>query len=418
MIRGRGLVAAGAVALAVAGVAGHPAGGEEAGLLGHAFEVAAEAFPVEPAPGSQDQPVAIRPFSSRADVTNPPAAGYARAAAADLGLAEAYLGAQGPAAEVDSSAAGGDDEVVIDDGGAHLEARFEDGPSAASSAEGALGPATGTSRSTAVAAHRDGVLVAEASAAIQGYAAGPVVIGSGRFEAHVRLDGTPGGVEAGGRVSISQATIGAVPVVIDQTGIRVDSTLVPAAGLDAATARVQQELARGGYSDVRVVQPRVTVGDDGRSAEVAGGGVRFYGTNNNPSNRYFLQLTVLGGRAAASLGAAIGDVERTTASAPPPSRPSDGARPSLPIGAFPARPAGTTGPVAGNRVPPGATAGATPIVLAFAGGESAVTLPRMWRGWPWVIGGAAAVLALTALALRQPALQRRAQRLLDEYARG
>lgn len=379
-----------------------------AALLERAFTIVAEGYPVEPAPGSQSQPIAIRPAASRVSLANPPASAYARAAAADLGLAEAYFGQRGPSAEVDT-ATEGEREESVDEEGVRLHAVVSETPSASASAElVAVGIGT-TASDTAGRLTRDGRVVADASSEVRDATIGPLAVTGARFEAHASTSGLRGGGAGSGRVTVAGAMVGGVPVVVDDTGVRVDENLVPLAQLGAATAAVQRAMAEGGYSDIRVVQPIVTVAEDGRRVEVSGGGVAVYLTNNNPSNLYFLSLRGLGGRALV----AVGDDIRTAGT----DRPTTRSNPtgSASIDRFP----GLAGPN-GVGVSPSAShdASTEPRELEYADAGDRADLRAVWPGWPAVLLGGAGTIAGALAALRTRRGRRAADLLLDGYLRG
>jgi len=382
--------------------------------VARSFTVAGEAYPMESAPGSQQTTIEGRPASTRATVSNPPVDAFARAAAADLGLAEAYVGQQGPSADADTATEGDDDDVVIDEGGSHLEAHVDPSPTATAIAVGSAAagdPATSGSMSSASSADGSGAtMVATAQAEIHDFRAGALVIGSGRFDARAAIDGLPGGAVASGSIQTSDATFGGIPIVIGADGVRVDESQVPDPMLRQATAAIQEAFSPGGYMDLRVVQPKVEVAADGTSARVYGGGVRVYMTNNDPAERYFFSYTLLGGSAETVLGGALAQ--------PTPDRPEVIAAPAPPPMAFAGAP---------PAAPPAATAPAQLAVvpdLVFATGDEAVALPGVWPGWPWVL--AAIVAGWTAIgALQLPPLARSKLRLhllldglADRYLRG
>lgn len=408
------------VVLAAALVPGAPviAGDAPDGLAGFAYTIEAEAYPAEPAPGSQNEPVAIRPNSSRIAIVNPPIDAYARAAQSDLGLAEGFFGPQGANAEADTTASDTPDEAVVDEGGAHLEARVTREPFAEALAEGSIGEPSGSGTSHVVGEVADGRLVATAEAEVKDLLVGPLLIGQGRFDARVEVDGTLDGAVAEGRITMSETSVNGIPVVVDTDGVRADESQLPASQVDAATEQVQAFFSQGGYSDIRVVQPNESVSDDGRSARVSGGGVLLFFTNNDPTNRYFLQFSLLGGSAFAELGSAF-DVVGPPLNAGEEADTGPGAAPAPAVGPGGGAPSGDApSPVSADPSGPGDAASPPATDLAFLGDTDTISLPRIWPFWPWVVGGAATLLLASGLALRDERVRTRVEAFLDGYLRG
>lgn len=390
--------------------------------LGRAFTARAEAYPMESAPGTRDTEVPVRPAATRAVASNPPVDAFARAAAADLGLAEAYLGQQGPSADADTATEDGDDDVVVDDGSSHMEAHVDGSPRASANATGsAAGGDPGSSGTVASASAADGAgarLVASAEAEVHDLAIGLLILGSGRFEARAEIDGTPGGGRAEGFIRTSDATFAGIPITLGAEGVQVDESRVPDPLLRSATAAIQEAFAPGGYADIRVVQPTVEVAEDGTSARVYGGSVRLYLTNNDPAERYFFSYTLLGGTAEVVLGGAL--------SQPTPDRlPTVVTVPAPPPAALDTAtvPAVVSTPTADSAGSAGSPATPTPE-LAFVAGTERVSLRVPWPGWVWVLVLVAGAWA-TAGALRLPPLAPTKHRLdslvndvADRYLRG
>lgn len=379
------------------------------------FTVASEAYPMESAPGSQQTTIEGRPAATRANVSNPPVDAFARAAAADLGLAEAYVGQQGPSASADTATEGDPDDVVVDKGGSHMEAHVNPTPKATAIATGSAAkgdPATSGSMSSISTADGAGSrVVATAAAEIHDFRTGALVIGSGRFDALAAIDGLPGGGSANGSIQTSNATFGGIPIIIGADGVRVDDSQVPDPMLRQATAAIQQAFSPGGYMDVRVVQPKVEIAKDGSSARVYGGGVRVYLTNNDPADRYFFSYTLLGGSAEAVLGGVL--------SQPTPDRTELAVVPKPPALAF-ASPSPAAPPAVELPTRPAAVEPA----LVFASGGERVTLPGLWAGWPWVLALVSAgwvlvgVLHLPQFAGTKQRLDLLVDGLGDRYVRG
>lgn len=391
---------------------------------GRAFTAAAEAYPVESAPGSRETEVKVRQLSTTVEASNPPPDAFARAATNDMGLAEAYVGQQGPSANADTATAGGENDDVVSDGGNHLEAHVDPAPSALATATGNLvgddvtRSGTGSSASEADAAGE--VLVATAEAEVNDLAIGLLVIGSGRFDARVEANGAPGGASGTGVVSTSDATFADIPVTIGTEGLQVDESRVPDALVGPTAAALQEAFSSGGYTDIRVVQPRVEVAEDGSSARVSGGGVFVFLTNNDPSERYFLSYTLLGGSASVAFGGelAVPTLAAEPAAAPPtPGEPAD---------------AGVGPPATGDgetAAPPGVPAepAAAPdpaVELAYDEGAQRVSLRVPWPGWVWALVLVALAWAVAGM-LRLPFARGPRDRLralsdgfADRYLRG
>jgi len=407
-VRRRWLAAVAVLAIAVAVPA------ESAPLDGRAYTVVADAYPVEPAPGAQRTSLGARPTATKSQVSNPPAAAYAKAAATDFGLAEAYFGAQGPRAEADTET-GNAGTKEVREGGMLLVATAQPSPLAEAAASGNAtgdGPlGVGSSSSATVADGTGGALVATTEAEVNNVAMGALAIGSARFTGHVSIDGTPSGATAAGRVVVNDATVADVPVVIGADGVTVDDSKVPVEQLALAADVVRQALTHGGYSEVRVVQPTTEVSKDGTRAYVGGGGVFLHFNSNDPSNRYFLKVTLVGGSATATLGSEIG----TVAASPP------AAAPAVAPAAGPASPSSgpAAAPAAPRPSPPAATGSdEAEAVSDFdrAAGAATIALARPWDGWPWLLLAAAVLAALTFTFRRRLAAV--ADAAADRYLRG
>lgn len=405
----------------LAGPSGHAAVGAGPPVhVARAFTVRAEAYPMESAPGTQDTEVAARPAATRAVASNPPVDAFARAAAADLGLAEAYVGRQGPSADADTATEGDDDDVVVDDGGSHMEVHVDPAPKASADATGSAAHGDpGRSGTVASASTADGSaarLVATAQAEFHDLAIGPFLLGSGRFEGRAEIDGTPGSGRAEGFIRTSDATFAGIPITLGADGVRVDERRVPDPLLGEATAAIQEAFAPGGFADIRVVQPKVEIAPDGTSARVYGGAVRLYFTNNDPVERYFFSYTLLAGTAEVVLGSALSQAtpDRAPTTAAAPSRP-----PNTP--ATTADPAVASTPIAR---PAGSPAAPSPE-LAVVTGTERVSLRTPWSAWAWVVVLPLALGWATAGALRLPPLATTKRRLddvvddlADRYLRG
>lgn len=386
--------------------------------VARAFTARAEAYPMESAPGSRNTTVAVRQASTKATSSNPPVDAFARATAADLGLAEAYLGQQGPSADADTATAGDDDDVVVEESGSRMEVHVDPSPSSWASATGnASGSADqGTSGTIASRSTSDGSgnrLVATAASEVNDLTIGLLFLGSGRFDGRAEIDGTPAGARAEGLIRTSDATFAGVPIILGADGVRIDQSRIPDPLLQSSTATIQEWFGQGGYADIRVVQPKVEIAKDGSSARVSGGGVLLYFTNNDPAERYSLSYALLGGSAEAGLAGVL--AQPTPDRDPPPTRPTIAKDVTFrPITAPPVA-------VAPDAI---ATVAVPSPVLTRHRGSQGVSLAVPWAGWVFALVLVAAGWA-TAGALRLPALagpRRRLDRfvndLADRYLRG
>jgi hypothetical protein len=388
----------GALAVATAAVAPArmaPSGG--APLTGRAFSIRADAYPVDPAPGLNRTSIGVRPAAARVDVSNAPASAYGRAASVDAGTAELYTGPPPPGsvAECDATAPNLPREATASPGGMTLAARCDQRPSARTDATAS---GSGTSRASAWGDGGGDALAAGAVTEVHDAVVGEIRIGSATYTASVRADGAPGGATATGRVTVTDATIGGIPVVIGADGVTVDDTRVPLELIGAAADAVRAALSQGRYSDVRVVQPETVTAPDGTRAEVHGGGVFFYGTNADPRSNYFLQLTLVGGGALVALGGDAGVAPLAAAEPVADARPPSAGAPPPVLADAPSGLISTGAPVA---APPTTPRAGDRLTLATASARR--TLARPWRGWVWValvvaLSGAVGVLARVRLA--------------------
>lgn len=364
-------------------------------LLSRSFTIRADAFPVEPAPGTNGTSIGVRPAGTRVSVSNAPPAAYGRAAATDAGTIELYTGPPPPStvAECDATAPNIARHATAAPGGMQLEATCDTRPSAHVVA---LGSGSGVSRSEASGTGDGDALVAEARAVIDDATVGPIRLGSLTYHALARTSGRPGGASAAGVVEVSDATVAGVPVTIGAGGVSVDRSKVPLDLVPAAADVVRAALSQGDYSDVRVVQPHTVVAPDGSRAEVSGGGVSFFGQNPDPANNYFLRLTLAGGSALVALGGdaapgalpiAIDDGPSSGVPLPDVARPGAVRATPSPVDA----PSGTATTPAPPAVPSARSADEVELVVS----RDTATLPRPWSGWWWaslvilLVGGAA-----------------------------
>jgi hypothetical protein len=395
-----GVVAGLVVASATAGLAASSTVDEPA-MTARAFSAQAEGFPIEPAPGMNATSLGIRPLGTRGSLSNAPAAAYGRATTTDLGTVELYTGPPPPGntAECDATRPNLPRDAEAHPSGALLAATCTPRPSVSVSAR-AEGPRTDAvrlaSQSSHIAADGGGPAVqASADVVITDVELGPIQIGMARFRGRVSANGRPGGASATGVVNAVDASVSGVPVVVGTGGVTVDRTRVPTDLVSSATDGVRVAMAHGGYSDVRIVQPRVTKARDGTSASVQGGGVVAFFSNNDPKNDYFLSLTLVGATLKAFVGAPVGP----------------GGRDGMIVGSAPAPPlpaAAGGGGVAGEVVPGSDARSTVDTATPAAGieplvGRTTYEMPRPWRGG-WLILVLAIVATGVVLLLRKRVL--------------
>lgn len=395
----RAVFVAAAVALAMVG--GVPA---QAAAPARAFTVSAAAFPVEPAPGTNETSLGIRPASTQASLGNPPATAYGRAAAYDLGSIELYTGPPPPdtVAECDTGSPNIPDDSTAAPGDMKLTATCGDRPVATATAAGRSYAAGDVSASSVASrASADGgtdTVTTEAVVTVQGILSGPLAVQTVTTQASTRANGEPGGAAAVGRVTASGATVNGTPVVIGPDGVSVDRERVPLELVGPAMTAVRDALAQGGYTDVRVVQPRTEASPDGTRALVRGGGVMLFFTNNEPGRNYFLRVTFGGVALSTEIGPAVGSEGAPPGpvrSAPPAVLSEESGVPlSAPGGQSPVRFApGTPGS-------PGAPA-AVPAPPVLTAGRRTYDLPEPWKGWPTLVALSAALAIGGWLARRR-----------------
>jgi hypothetical protein len=364
------------------------------------FSVQAEGFPVEPAPGMNATSLGIRPLGTRGSLSNAPPDAYGRATTTDLGTIELYTGPPpaGNTAECDASRPNLPRAAEAHPSGALLSATCTRRPSVSVSAR-AEGPRADALRTATQSSHiaADGggtALVASADVVLTDVDLGPLHIATARFRGRASANGRPGGASASGVVDAVDASVSGVPVVVGTGGVSVDQTRVPTDLVSSATDAVRTAMAQGGYSDVRIVQPRVTAARDGSSATVQGGGVLAFFSNNDPKNDYFLSLTLVGATLKTFVGAPVGI----------------GARDGVIVGSVPAPlpPAGAGGGGAADTIPAAAAiatsdTAAPGTALEPLVGRTTYEAPRPWRGG-WVILALAVVMTAAVLVVRARAL--------------
>jgi hypothetical protein len=387
------------IASAASGLAASRRVGEFA-MTTRSFSVQAEGFPVEPAPGMNATSLGIRPLGTRGSLSNAPPDAYGRATTTDLGTIELYTGPPpaGNTAECDATRPNLPRAAEAHPSGALLSATCTHRPSVSVSAR-AEGPRSDSLRIATQSSHiaADGggtALVATADVVLTDIDLGPLHIATARFRGRASANGRPRGASASGVVNAVDASVSGVPVVVGTGGVSVDRTRVPTDLVSSATDAVRAAMAQGGYSDVRIVQPRVAAARDGSSATVQGGGVLAFFSNNDPKNDYFLSLTLVGATLKAFVGAPVGVGGRdgiVVGSTPAPLSPAVAGG----IGAVDTLPGSVAIPTSDSAAPGAAL---EPLV-----GRTTYEAPRPWRG-AWVILALAIVMTAAVLGLRRRAL--------------
>ena len=397
--------------LAALGVGVMPA--SAAPVAHRAYDASALAVPVDPEAGSHGSPIPARLFTTRADVSNPPRAASARAARADLGLLEQFVPPQalGPAADASTRDRNNGHNARTTDGSAVYTAHADRSPfatataTAAGAGSGAL--SMGTLRSTSVARLVGTRLTATADTTMSGVVIGPLSAGAASYHAVATTDGAHGGAHATGAVTVSEASVAGVPVVVTQDGVRVDSTKVPVGALDQAAQAVADAFARSGYFDVRLVQPIASSSKDGSGAEVSGGGLQLVGRSDSDQT-YFMAATLLSGDVSVAAGDSLAALGGVTSSGPALADPgATKPTPSMP---------GTdlaTGR-AGNPVAPSGQSPQVSPLYAHAANE--VGLPQTWSGWPILLGVVVGLLVVGVVLRRRLVVI--ASAVADRYVRG
>lgn len=378
-------------------------------LTGREFRARARAYPVEPDPGQNERTFSVRPVSVDAGISSAPRGANGRAASFDAGFAENQpvngrpLVPEESYARCDTVSPNVPDEQERLVGSMMLAAHCTEGPAVDIAADGGapaaflppealapLGVEGGVLASRARAEATGSSVIAEAVTGVSDLTVGPLHIENLRFRARVEVNGRAGGARADWSVEAMAADVGGVPVIIGTDGVTVDKQKVPAPLLDEATRGVQEGFAQSGFVDVRLVQPEQAADADGSSAGVRGGALSIFMTSSdNPADRSFLGLTLLGSSVSAHAGPAI--------AAPPALEPfaTGGALVGMPLDARPASPTvmgRTTAPAPARAAP----APEAPTLVRVAGGSARRTLPTASSWWlaPLVSGLALAFLAV------------------------
>lgn len=408
MTRGMRLAVLAAVVVggaATAGVASVGPPGDGPGLDGRSFTVTAAAFPVDPAPGTNQTSLAVRPVAVRAQRSGPPDAAYARAAFVDPGTAEIYTGPppEGSFAECDTALENQPTEATAEPGTAYLAVSCRDPRGVRAVATGASPGGQQSFRSEVQVVRTGGQLEASAVTEVAALQVGPLRVGSARYVGAVSTDGRH--ANANGVIEVSDATVAGIPVRLASDGVVVDRTRVPLELVATATEALHQAISASGYFGIRVVQPASEVSEDGSHAAVVGGGIELLARTNDPTNNYYVSLTLFGGELRIDLGGTEPAAEAPSppAAAPPPGVQSSGA---------PFRPPGTTPPAAGSFAREGGGAARLAIVPA----RHRDGVPRRWPGLP-VLAVVAALVppGLLVASWRFPRLR---ESLAERYVRG
>jgi len=388
------------LAAILAGAAGSASGAGSGGppVTARSFSADAEGFPIEPGFGAQQFGVPFRPAATRSSLANAPVSAYARSALVDLGPAELYTAPNFPApgsfAECDTARPNVPLSATAAPAAMRLDVTCDRSPASHANADGSgVGQPGVKARSVSSHTAADSAgdaLSAAAESALTDADVGPVHVGSARFHGEVRADGRPGGARAVGSISISDATVNGVPVVFGPDGVQVDQTRVPLELVQAAADAVHTSA-------------------DGTRATVSGGGLRFFGSSNDPQNNYFLTLTLVGGTTSVALGAPLAAPagEPGGAAIPEPS-PSSALPSGVPVSGSIFSPA-TGGPAAGAL----ATPASQPKLVATRGRYD---LPGGGSAWVWMLVGTA-IGVVAAVIFRRP-LTRSLHELADRYVRG
>jgi len=303
------LVAVAAVAASVALAAPGQA------RLDAAFRVNAQSFPLEFDPGTNQQSLGIRPLTTQGSVANPPVASYGRAIVLDTGLIEAqFPPPEGSFATCDSVSTNIPDHDEVAAGPVRLEAACSSAPTVSSSLEGVslvpagLGGGVLASRTTADGA--GDTVGGSVESSITDFEAGPLRIRKVTFRASVAADGRPGGASADWDVDVVGATFDGAPVEVGTGGLTIADQTVPAPPVGDATGGVADQFSSNsqGRFEFRVLAPSTAVAEDGTSAVLRGGGLHLYmASSDDPADRSFFSLTLLGGALSAAVGEAFVD---------------------------------------------------------------------------------------------------------------
>ena len=400
-------------ALLGAGLA--PATAAPAAPVAHrAYDASALAVPINPEAGSHGSPIPARLFTTRADVSNPPRAASARAARTDLGLLEQFVPAQalGPAADASTRDRNNGHRSRTTDGSAVYTARADRSPFATATASATSTGASGLSvdglRSTSTARQTGARLTATADVRMSGLVLGPLSAGAASYHAVATTDGRDGGAHATGRVTVDDATVAGVPVVVTQDGVRVDSTKVSVSALDQAARTVAAAFARSGYFDVRLVQPTSDRNRDGSAAAVSGGGLQLVGRSDSDQT-YFVTATLLSGDVSVAAGSSLAALGGVGSGGP---LVGGGSKPaaSSPSSSYAAGSSGSPSSV-------GAPAAQAPEVSPlYTSSASEVDLPGTWSGWPVLLFVVVGLLVVGLVWRRR--LNALAGAMADRYVRG
>ncbi len=339
---------------------------------------------------------------------NAPASAYGRSAVSDNGTLELYTGPPPPGsvAECDTTSTNLPREADVRPGSAHLTASCTPAPSATTTADGAFSDSStlssGSGSSSATGDGGSDAASGSTTADVSDFGQGPVHIGSAHYEATARSDGTPEGAAGSGLVTVNDATINGIPVIVGADGVHVDQTKVPAELVSSATSAVHDALGQGGYLDIRAAQPEVSIAADGSAVTVRGGGVFFEGQSNDPTQPYFVRQTLVGGSLTVAVGS---DISGGTVAETPPPDPgvviTDGGTPT-----------GRTAVVQGGGE----------VAVPSAPVPELITQRTVHRTSPFSLSWLWIVAVLAALTVAGVAFHRRAEpwwdAIADRYVRG
>lgn len=282
-----------------------------------AFVARARAFPVEPDPGQNETSFSMRPVSAELGIANPPVSAFGRATVFDAGFAENQVNNEDfppeeSFARCDTVSPNVPDSDEQQSGPFALVAECSESPAATVEARGVdltqFGLDGGSAVSTTRADGSGDTVWAETTSVATGVTIGPLTIDELRFRARAEAGGVPGSAVADSSISVIGAEVAGVPVTIGPDGVVVDAAAVPTPFLAEATAAVRDAFSQGGYMDLRLVHPDEHAAGDGTVARVDGGVFQvFMQSNDDPAEREFLGLTLLGGRVEVEIGDAVDD---------------------------------------------------------------------------------------------------------------
>lgn len=282
-----------------------------------AFVARARAFPVEPDPGQNDTSFSMRPVAAELGIANPPVSAFGRASVFDAGFAENQFADEDfppdeSFARCDTVSPNVPDTDEQQSGPFALSAECSEAPAGTVQARGVdlarFGLDGGSATSTTRADGSGDTVWAESTSVATGVTVGPLTVDELRFTARAEAGGDPGSTAADSSISVVGAEVAGVPVIVGSDGVVVDESAVPTPFVAEATAAVREAFAQGGYVDLRLVHPEEHAAPDGTSARVSGGVFEvFLQSSDDPADREFLGLTLLGGRVEVEVGDTVDD---------------------------------------------------------------------------------------------------------------